>query len=192
MDLFFPTYLLHFGYQLCNMSMNNFFFILPLLVPNKTGRPKYYCFPLKFYSGMTYFTRQLNGWKRWLFVVPKFGSPRSRKSAPFKIYKIFATHKICTYFMLLWTDFSWKQTKNTLVWSSSKFWGRWSLSNTEAINIKTKSNYFPWLNKIAKIWKAKGIVFDFEDTLFMNIFHKMWFGSTYLCTQLCRFVLNAW
>ena len=38
-----------------------FFFILPLLVPNKTGRPKYYCFPLKFYSGMTYFTRQLNG-----------------------------------------------------------------------------------------------------------------------------------
>ena len=168
------------------------FFILPLLVPNKTGRPKYYCFPLEFYSGMTYFTRQLNGWKRWLFVVPKFGSPRSRKSAPFKIYKIFAIHKICTYFMLLWTDVSWKQTKNTLVWPSSKFWGRWSLSNTEAINIKTKSNYFPWLNKIAKIWKAKGIVFDFEDTLFMNIFHKMWFGSTYLCTQLCRFVLNAW
>lgn len=70
------------------------FFILPLLVPNKTGRPKYYCFPLKFYSGMTYFTRQLNGWKRWLFVMPKFGSPRSRKSAPFKIYKIFAIHKI--------------------------------------------------------------------------------------------------
>lgn len=23
---FFPTYLLHFGYQLCNMSMNNFFY----------------------------------------------------------------------------------------------------------------------------------------------------------------------
>lgn len=97
---FFPTYLLHFGYQLCSMSMNNFFY--PAIVGAKQDwQTKVLLFP----TGILFRHDLLHKTAKWLKKVTvccaKFGSPRSRKSAPFKVYKIFAIHKICTYFMLL-------------------------------------------------------------------------------------------